>query len=123
LIKTSIFAAVVLVLANTFKIGKRTVSDQVRLELSHAENAAEMTGIPKTANTFSHDVKAWAHQVTADQKDGMLRRAKMEKSTVAHVLALRKRHAVKVVSEEIPASERQKLRALMRELNSSHASD
>jgi len=88
-IKTSAFALVVLVLANYIRMGNKTVSDQVRMELSHAESAAGRT---------------WVHSA--------------ERRVQAH-----KRHALKMMSEEIPSSERQKLRALMRELNSSRGSE
>ncbi|MGZ3699951.1 MAG: hypothetical protein ACXVCH_17800 [Bdellovibrionota bacterium] len=88
-VKVAVFAAVVLVLGNRIRIGSKTVSDQVRTGLAHAERS-EIAG----------DMRDWATKLTQDARRGLQKKS----------LAPR---------EEIPSSERQKLRALIQELNSS----
>lgn len=126
LIKASAFAIVVLVIANYLKIGSKTVSDHLKTQLSHAENA-EVVG----------EVKDWAQHVTKDHRGGILKKVNIETGAAAlknePVLARAKAAiapARKTASaeagtaaEEISSTERQKLRALMRELNSSRGSN
>jgi hypothetical protein len=119
-IKASIFAAVVLIIGNYFKVGNKTISDQVKTQLSHAEQS-------NMANVVD-EVKDWAHHVTKDQSTGMAKKIKALRSgrvsengkiRIAPVIDKDQPNAVETAKEEIPSSERQKLRALMRELNSS----
>lgn len=84
IVKSALFAVIVLVIANVVKVGDRTVSDQVKTEIAHAENSE-----------FAGKVRHLAERVTHDARTGQRKKI-----------------------EAIPASERQKLRALMKELNS-----
>jgi hypothetical protein len=122
LIKASVFAALVLVAANYFKVGTKTVSDELKTQLSHAENA-EVVG----------EVKDWAHRMTNAHRDGILKKSKVDRGearTKGVVLVPQQKMvskpsatSVASTSEEISSTERQKLRALMRELNSSRTSN
>lgn len=95
LLKFTIFSLLILVLGNWLRWDGKTISDQVKLRMSHAEEA----GILGT-------VKGWADRVTHDAKQGFKR--KMTEMPM---------------QEEISPTERQKLKALIRELNSSHKKD
>src|SRR6185312_9150448 len=90
-LKIAMFAALVLVLGNYIHVGGRTVSDQVRTGLAHAERS-----------DLASDVKDWATRLTKDARKGASRHAR---------------------EAEIPSSEKQKLRDLIRELNSSRGHD
>ena len=57
LIKAAAFAVIVLVIGNYFKLGKSSITDQVKTQLSHAEHADVV-----------EDVKDWAQQITRDHK-------------------------------------------------------
>jgi len=96
LIRLAIFSAFVLILGNWVKWDGKTISDQVRIGMSHAE---ETDVIEK--------IRGWAQQVTHD----------------AHKGFRNKLHRTEEDREEIPASERQKLKALIRELNSARSTD
>jgi hypothetical protein len=110
LFKTALFAALVLILGNSVNWHGRTISDQVKLQLSHAERS-DLAG----------KLKDW----TADTKpyrDSLKRETTREAKRLIH---LRPRPSVASnesspggePSEQLPSSERQKLRALIRELN------
>lgn len=87
IIKIAVFSLIVLVLGNWLQWRGKTVSDQVKTQLSHAQRS-EIAG----------QVRGWATQLTQDAKEG----AKVDSD-----------------SEAISSSERQKLKALIRQLNSS----
>lgn len=124
LIKASAFALIVLVIANYFHVGEKTVSDQIKTHLAHAERS-EVAG----------ELKDWAHQITTDHKNGLAKKLDAEHKvqlisgtertdvSVPRESAQPKINAVKTASEEIPSSERQKLRALMRELNTARSAN
>jgi hypothetical protein len=98
-LKAVIFAAVVLVLGNSFRWEGKTISDQVKVSMAHAENS-------KVAGT----VRGWAEKLTHDAQKGI---QKKFNTTSPGQMTIE-------VPEEITASERQKLKALIQELNSSH---
>jgi hypothetical protein len=92
-IKVILFSILVLVLGNWVQWNGRTLSDQVRLSMAHTEDT-----------NFIETVHGWAERITHDARKGHLK----------------KPDYASPVSEEISSSERQKLKALIRELNSSH---
>ena len=104
LIKVSIFAAVILVLGNYFKWGGRTVSDQVKTQMAKAETLE----VPDT-------VRGWTRGILGDARRG---------ARISNTL-LRPRTIEQRPEEgtEIPSSERQKLKALIRDLNTSYGRD
>ena len=90
-IKLVLFSAFILILGNAVHWEGKTISDQVKLRMSHAERS-DLYG----------SVRGWAEKITLDAKQGATQRAK------------------RVFVEEIAPSERQKLNALIRELNKTH---
>jgi hypothetical protein len=80
-IKLVIFSLLVLILGNWLHWDGRTISDQVKMGMSHAEESSVV-----------HSLRSWAQKITLNAREG----------------------------EEITTSERQKLKALIKELNSSH---
>lgn len=131
LVKASVFALIVLIVGNTFKVGNKTINDQVKTQLSHAERV-EVVG----------EVKDWARQITSDQKAGIEKKINAQRTrAIANNGANEARanahpriaprvngkqyelRSTQTASEEIPSSERQKLRALMRELNTARDSN
>lgn len=98
LIKFGIFALIILMLGNWLRWGGRTISDQIRLGMAHAEKSNWMESIRK-----------WTTEVTTDARKGFQKGAT--------------RLTPPPSNEEISTSERQKLRALIQELNSSHGKD
>ena len=131
LIKASIFAVIVLIIGNYFKLGSKSISDQIKTQLSHAE-----------PTDVVNEVKDWAHHVTTDHKAGIAKKIKAQTEAVVETAASltsqkprianqnvvkaskgQRAETVSATGEEIPSSERQKLRALMRELNSARDSN
>jgi len=106
MIKVCVFSIVVLLLGNVIHWRGRTLSDQVRTSMSQVERAVEHRIDPSTANTVKH----WSKKLNFDSaaKPG----SKPEKIKVAS-------DAQEEGPDMIPPSERQKLRALIRELNGS----
>lgn len=100
-IKVTLFAGVILVLGNWIKWGNKTVSDQVKTQISHAERS-DIAGA----------LKKWTNTVTDEAKNGAAKSSLFEK----------RRSEVRP-QERIPSSERQKLRALIQELNGSKTAD
>jgi hypothetical protein len=97
-IKLVAFSALVLVLGNLIRWDGRTVSDQIRTRLAHAERSELTT-----------EVRDWAGNLVSDARQGA------RKKQAAPALSGRGNSE----SDSITSSERQKLRALIRELNSS----
>lgn len=98
LIKFVCLAVFVLVLGNWIKWDGRTLSDQVKVRMSHAERS-DLYG----------EVRDWTQKITYDARKGTGK-------NVNPALPV-------VPTEEFAASERQKLKALIQELNSSHKKD
>jgi hypothetical protein len=104
LLKVTVFSVLVLVIGNLVHWRGRTVSDQVRTNISHAERAA-WVGVD--------EVKHWAGRITQDTKAGATARKK----------AASAKPEAAVRQDELQGSERQKLRALIEELNHSQVKD
>lgn len=94
-LKFAIFSLAVLILGNWLRWDGKTLSDQIKWRMSHAEESA-----------IFGSVKNWTKQLTTDAKKGLQKK-------IDHIS----------IEEEIPSSEKQKLKALIRELNSSHKQD
>jgi hypothetical protein len=94
LIKFALFSTFILVLGNSIHWRGKTISDQVKLSMAHAERS-EVYGA----------VRNWTERLTHDAKKSAARKANQ------------------VIVDEILPSERQKLNALIRELNNSHKTD
>jgi hypothetical protein len=114
IIKVSVFAALVLVAANWVRVGGKTVSDQVKTQMSHAERS-ELVGT----------VKDWATTVTKDAQRSFEKRANLHNTARPPNPMLRSSEDGNAGdrSSEFPSSERQKLQALIRELNASRGRD
>jgi hypothetical protein len=96
-VKVTLFSLLVLILGNWLRWDGKTISDQVRLRMSHAERSNVLGA-----------VRGWAEKITHDARKGIQK--KLDQTTTS----------TEEEEEEIPSSERQKLKALIRELNSSH---
>lgn len=132
-IKASLFAAAVLVLGNVLHIGGRTVSDQVRTSLSHAEQFDALDGVKtwtsdmadKTRRAAEELKKPAKHANTSAVQNSRLTNRKTASENTPVERPRKLIHADKIVqtdpnsTESILASERQELRTLIRELNSS----
>jgi len=121
LIKLTVFAGIILILGNMVHWRGHTVSDQVKTSLASAQ----------TAETLD-DIKTWANHVTSTPANahpvnhkGAKKRALPQESprnSFHPVVATEPQPAAQAeapTQEEIPSSERQKLRALIREINTS----
>lgn len=97
LIKLCLFSLGVLALGNWIRWNGRTISDQVRIGMAHAEKS----------NIFE-SFKTWTETVTRDARQGALKKPKFNSA---------------YSDEGITSSERQKLKALIKELNSLHKPD
>jgi len=98
MLKIATFSALILVLGSWVRWEGRTISDQVKTHLSQAERSDIFT-----------DLKNWAGALFRDANKG----ASKNNSSI-QISASESESD----SDRIPASERQKLRALIRELNS-----
>lgn len=90
ILKLSIFSMIVLILGNWLKLGDKTISDQVKTEMIHAENS-EIAG----------KLRKWSGELTHDIRLGYKKRFRSESND----------------PESIMPSERQKLKNLIEELN------
>ncbi len=97
ILKFSFFALTVLVVANWIEWDGKTLSEQIRSQVSRA-----------SPSDMIEQVRSWAHQLTHDAAQGSKKKSKSLSSAEN-----------KEESESIPSTERQKLRALIQELNSS----
>src|SRR3712207_1722387 len=93
LIKLTLFSITVLVLGNLLRWDGRTISDQIKVGMSHAEGMG-----------ITSRIRSWAHQLTSDAKTGFHIQKKIDRMSLEE--------------EEIAPSEKQKLKALIRDLNS-----
>jgi len=122
LLKAALFALVILVLGNVIRWDGRTISDHVRVRTAKFERS----------NTLK-DARGWAEKISEDAREGLKKvpnplAEKNQAATPAGKPAAERqepkhadnREALKNPPQErIPASERQKLRALIEELNTS----
>lgn len=105
-VKVAVFSIIVLALGNWIHWRGRTISDQVKTNISHAEQlTGEMT---ENAKTWVVEKKRQAENALVDAKESAQDSIK-EKTQDA--------------PERIAPSERQKLRALIRELNGTRKRD
>lgn len=98
IIKVGFFSAAVLILGHYIRWGGETVSDQVKIRVSHAENSA-------TAGK----IRGWTRELIDDAHQAA---QNLEKSGARRIPGSPPSSA-----EKIAPTERQKLRALIRELN------
>ncbi len=107
-IKLTVFSLLILVLGNWLHWDGKTISDQVKVGMSHAEESDVV-----------HSFRSWATKVTSDAKSGFEKKFSPLQSghTTGRSGRLGQSEQTEQ-SEEISPSERQKLRALIRELNS-----
>lgn len=92
-LRVLIFSIAILVLGNWLRWDGKTLSDQIKHQMSHAESSR-----------FAGAVRDWAEKVTHDTRSSLPK--SLDHSDPEE--------------EDISPSERQKLKALIRELNSSH---
>lgn len=117
LIKVTLFSIVILVLGNWIHWNGKTVSDQVKTQISHAERSDIATSLRRWTGNVTQDVRTQSRK-TAHRKEPSPE-ASLEGSGDA---TGRPSDEVKPM-EKIPSSERQKLRALIQELNTSTSAD
>ncbi len=122
LIKTALFALIILLLGNLVRWDGRTISDHVRAQTAKLERSNSFKG-----------ARGWAEKISEDAKEGLKKvpnpladklqpaspstASDMERQETKH--ADRREKLKNPPQERIPASERQKLRALIEELNTS----
>ncbi len=123
-IKLTFFAALVLVLGNWLEFGGKTVSDQVRTHLSHAERS-----------DVASRVKKWATNLTDEAREGAKKRPLKNHAPAAGNTGAQTQSMAPAASsdqpnataeahvEKLPSTERQKLRALIQELNGSFSTN
>jgi hypothetical protein len=143
IIKASLFAAAILILGNVLHIGGHTVSDQVKTSLSHAEQLAPTNTIDQV-KTWTGDIadkakraadefkKPARHNTSAATSNSSTQKASKSNGTNRKMASEntpveRPRRPIQhgkitqndASTESILASERQELRTLIRELNTS----
>lgn len=96
LIKTCFFSVVILILGNWLKIGDRTISDQIKTQIAHAEQWK-----------IAGKIRGWTMRFDPEHL-GRQRKIKLEEAVTGS-----DDHS----SERISPSERQKLKNLILELN------
>lgn len=57
-IKICVFCIVILILGNWFKVGDKTLSDQIKIEMAHAEKSQLAGKMKNWANEFSEEIQA-----------------------------------------------------------------
>jgi hypothetical protein len=116
LIKITLFSILILVLGNWIHWNGRTVSDQVKTQISHAERSGLASSIRRWTNNVAQDVRSEGHEEA--------------RKTIRHKSENRPKEMEPAEAsddvkpmEKIPSSERQKLRALIQELNTTTSAD
>lgn len=99
ILKVFTFSIVVLILGNWLKFRDKTISDQIKTEISHAERS-DLAG----------KIRTWADHLSEDMRQGFKKKINFEN---------RNRVAEIHTPETITTSERQKLKNLIQELNRS----
>lgn len=95
------FSTIVLILGNRIYWGGRTISDQVRIGMAHAERS-----------DILQSVRSWAERLAQDARKGFMISPNSPQVRGADD-----------IPENITPSERSKLRALIQELNRTHQKD
>ena len=112
--KILFFSLIVIIVANKVQVKGKTISDQVRTNLSHAERSEVVTRVKDWAGDLIQDVRqgiqARGSKSTHDAHSMLQHSNELEKPK-----ALASRHSG--ATDKIDSSERQKLRALIDELN------
>lgn len=92
-IKLTLFALIIVIVANLIQWKGITISDQIKLQMAKTEQAEVVS-----------QVKAWTKQLTRDAREGVLERSKNSEET-------------NQTSETFSPSEKEKLRSLLNDLN------
>jgi hypothetical protein len=128
-LKLALFAVVVLVLGNWIHWKGHSVSDQVRIQMSHAERAPIVDNVRDWAKHATQDASDVTKNVARNVKDDLKRKSAVWKwKTAVPSPELSARRSAddeesQAEGEDIPATERQKLKALTRELSGSRGHD
>ena len=101
LIKLLLFSILILILGNSMHWGKRTISDEIKHQMAHAQETPTYRG-------FKH----WTETLLEDAKEGAQKKWES-------ISPRGPQNNVQSFSEEddIPSSEKHKLKALIQELN------
>lgn len=99
-LKVIVFSVLILVFAHKIHFGEKTISDEIRSKMAHAENSQ-----------IFQNAKLWASGLVADAKQGESHYRKVIPHQIEQTL-------IKTPpDEQFMPTERQKLRALISELN------
>ncbi|OFZ18364.1 MAG: hypothetical protein A2X94_12510 [Bdellovibrionales bacterium GWB1_55_8] len=98
-IKLTVLGTIFLVLGNVLEWRGKTISDQVKVQIAQAERSQLFHRVRKISSELSEDSRLGQKQ--------------------AHKFGRKNNSGVRSTEEDIPVSERQKLKSLIRELNSS----
>ena len=101
IMKVCIFSLAVLILGNSIHWGKKTISDEIKYQMAHAQESPSF-------KSFKH----WSQTLLEDAKEG----AKKKWESLSLKQSQNEMHRFSE-EEEIPSSEKQKLHTLIQELN------
>ncbi|MFL5813576.1 MAG: hypothetical protein ACJ763_08360 [Bdellovibrionia bacterium] len=121
LVKITLFSIFILVLGNWIQWNGRSVSDQVKTQISHAERSDFANSIRRWTGNVAHDVRNGAAHKSVRHKNES--RPKEVASQETSSEETNEAPADVQPMEKIHSSERQKLRALIQELNTSTSAD
>lgn len=121
LAKITLFSILVLFLGNWVHWNGKTVSDQVKTQISHAERSDFANSIRRWTGNVTQDVRKTARKSVHHKNEAP--RSVEESSPETSVGETERTSAEVKPMEKIPSSERQKLRALIQELNTSTSAD
>jgi hypothetical protein len=144
IVKAAFISVVILVLGNTLEYHGKTLSDQVRSSLSHAESSNAVDGMKTWTHEISSNISERTHKDALEAKRKLLKKIAAQKKIIAAHTASAQQKAKQLLaesqaaiqrkvasqttatetpqnapSEDIQASERQELRNLIRQLNDS----
>jgi hypothetical protein len=116
IVKVALFSLVVLIIGNWARWDGKTISDQVKTQLSAAQRLEIAEQIKEITKKVTGDAKKGLQKIkTNGGRSSLPSSAKEEKTALARSTGIPSPDT----EEPISASERQKLRALIRELNHS----
>lgn len=128
LIKTCLFAAVILILGNWIHWGGKSVSEQVKTEMTQVGQSKAAGSLKRWGKQVKGDVAAEVTPKIYKEVSGKVveKSTKLIKAAKAKVKTIESQAGLDSAQvdspsdgDKIPSSERQKLRALIQELNTS----
>jgi hypothetical protein len=123
IIKITLFSIAILIIGAFVRWDGKTISDQIRTHLSYATSYSPHVDAAKASRNLKNEIQGHWREIKEKLSNGTEKAPSESDKNQLTKLSSSGVNALGAGDEEIPPSERQKLRALIRELNSSRSKD